>query len=594
MKRLALAASIVLTAGAAHAQTASPGFTLNRFEPSERGSDWFTNESLDLRGKVRPALGVVGDYSNRPLAAYDSNGDLSRAIVRHQFNVHVGGALTLFNRLRLALSLPVALYNEGESATVAGVRYNAPASQQGIGDLRIGADLRLAGTYGGAATLAIGAQLWAPTGSKDNYLSDGAVRVAPRLLLAGQIGAFEYAARMGVNIRAKEETVFNTPVGTELFFGAAAGVAFANRRFLLGPELFGSTVLVNGGAFEKRSTPMEALLGLHYRGDAFRAGIGGGLGLTRGFGSPLARVLATIEWAPGIKEPSDRDKDGILDQDDACPDVYGHSSADPKKHGCPDRDGDGVLDQDDACPEQPGVPTDDPATNGCPPDRDHDGILDQDDACPDEAGKPNKDPKKHGCPERDRDGDGVMDDQDACPDKPGIKTDDPATNGCPHPDRDGDGILNDDDACPDEPGKPNKDPKRNGCPMAYVQDGQIKILEQVKFKTNSAQIVPGKDSEEILQEVLRVLTEHPEIKKVSVEGHTDSRGNAASNKKLSAARAASVVTWLTKKGIEKERLSSAGYGQERPIATNDTDAGRQANRRVEFHIVTEDKPADAK
>src|SRR5690606_24891399 len=90
--------------------------------------------------------------------------------------------------------------------------------------------------------------------------------------------------------------------------------------------------------------------------------------------------------------------------------------------------------------------------------------------------------------------------------------------------------------------------------------------------------------QEVLEAVAKVLSEHPEIKRVRVEGHTDNRGAAALNKRLSAARAASVVGWLTKHGIDKERLTSEGFGPDRPIATNQDEAGRSLNRRVEFHI----------
>jgi len=117
-----------------------------------------------------------------------------------------------------------------------------------------------------------------------------------------------------------------------------------------------------------------------------------------------------------------------------------------------------------------------------------------------------------------------------------------------------------------------------------VQAGQIKILDQVKFKTGSAEILPGKDSQEVLMAVLDVLKAHSEIKAVRVEGHTDNKGGAALNKKLSASRAASVVKWLVAHGIEKEKLTSEGFGPDRPLESNDTEAGRQQNRRVEFHI----------
>ena len=80
----------------------------------------------------------------------------------------------------------------------------------------------------------------------------------------------------------------------------------------------------------------------------------------------------------------------------------GVKTSDPKTNGCPaDRDGDGVIDKEDACPDVPGVKTSDPKTNGCPPvnpDRDGDGIPFQADACPDVAGPANPDPTKNGCP----------------------------------------------------------------------------------------------------------------------------------------------------------------------------------------------------
>jgi outer membrane protein OmpA-like peptidoglycan-associated protein len=215
-----------------------------------------------------------------------------------------------------------------------------------------------------------------------------------------------------------------------------------------------------------------------------------------------------------------------------------------------DRDGDGVVDDDDACPDVAGVKTDDPKTNGCPPDRDHDGLVDSADACPDVAG---------------------------------VKTEDPKTNGCPpDPDRDKDGISNDQDACPDAPGPTNQDPKKNGCPAAAVVGKRIVILEQVKFATGSAKILPASDA--ILNAVLGVLNAHPEIQHVSIEGHTDSVGAAAMNKALSGARAASVMAWLVKHGVDPARLTSAGYGMERPVDTNETPEGRQNNRRVEFHL----------
>jgi outer membrane protein OmpA-like peptidoglycan-associated protein len=192
------------------------------------------------------------------------------------------------------------------------------------------------------------------------------------------------------------------------------------------------------------------------------------------------------------------------------------------------------------------------------------------------------DPKTNGCPS-DRDKDGIADASDACPDEPGVKTDDPKTNGCPPPkDRDGDGIMDPEDACPDEPGPANTDPKKNGCPIAFVKEGQIRILEQVKFRFGKAELDPASDP--ILDAVKRILTDRVEIKKLRIEGHTDNKGAPQLNMKLSADRAAAVMQWLVKHGIDKKRLTSQGYGMTKPIDTNDSDEGRQNNRRVEFHL----------
>lgn len=245
---------------------------------------------------------------------------------------------------------------------------------------------------------------------------------------------------------------------------------------------------------------------------------------------------------------------------------------------------------DDACPDQPGEMTSDPATNGCPPpaDRDHDGIVDPEDACPDDAGNKTDDPKTNGCPPPpDHDQDGVLDVDDACPEQPGNPDPDPKKNGCPPPpDRDQDTVLDPDDACPDAPGNPDPDPKRNGCPKAYVMGNEIKILDQVKFKTNSDKIITGNDSEDVLFAVLQILNQHPEVTTLLIEGHTDSRGSVKKNRKLSQKRAESVAKWLATHGIDKGRLTSDGLGPDRPIDTNDTEQGRRNNRRVEFHIVS--------
>ena len=96
----------------------------------------------------------------------------------------------------------------------------------------------------------------------------------------------------------------------------------------------------------------------------------------------------------------------------------------------------------------------------------------------------------------------------------------------------------------------------------------------------------------MLDQVALVIKGHTEFR-IRIEGHTDSQGKADHNLKLSQERADSVRTYLIKKAIAPERLISVGYGSSVPIADNKTAAGREANRRVEFHIMEEEKKKPA-
>ncbi|HEX4353908.1 MAG TPA: OmpA family protein, partial [Polyangiales bacterium] len=534
-----LAVMMLSSAFSSSVQAQQRGFSINHLDLSERGSEWFSSDSLDLRGHLRPAIGIVGEWAFRPLVVYDQNDKYVQAIVRNQFVLHPGVSVVLWDRVRFALDVPVQAYADGKSATIGTTDFAAPSDKTSLGDIRLGATLRLFGVYGDPITGAFGVQVALPTGSRDAYAGDGDARVTPSFAIAGDVAWFVYAAKAAVTIRSADHGFSDSHVGSYASFSASAGVRVVDKRLVVGPEFFARSLLLHDQFFKKDATPMEGLIGLHYMVvDGLRIGAGFGIGLTEAFGSPQRRGLLSLEWVPGIEKPlppppSDRDGDHIVDEEDACPDVPGPMTSDASTNGCPppaDRDHDGVLDADDACPDVSGDKTDDPKTNGCPPppDRDHDGVLDADDACPDVSGD---------------------------------KTDDPKTNGCPPPpDRDHDGVLDADDACPDDPGNPSPDPKRNGCPRAYVQGGQIRILDQVKFKTGSAMILPGQESEDVLLAVLQVLQQHPQVSSVRVEGHTDNRGSAKMNRNLSKNRAQSVLTWLVKHGIEASRLSAQGFG----------------------------------
>jgi outer membrane protein OmpA-like peptidoglycan-associated protein len=257
---------------------------------------------------------------------------------------------------------------------------------------------------------------------------------------------------------------------------------------------------------------------------------------------------------------TDSDGDGVYDKDDMCPDVPGLAEF----NGCPDSDGDGIADKDDKCPDTAGLEEFD----GCA-DSDGDGIADPNDDCPNEAGSE----ALNGCPDADKDG--IADKDDECPNEAGSK----ANNGCPYPDSDGDGVLDKDDMCPDVAGtKAN-----NGCPEVTeeVQKELNEYAKTINFDTGKTTIT--KDSEEALAAIISILDEYPNAK-FTVEGHTDSVGSANNNRNLSEARALSVKSYLVENGVDEFRLSSAGFGEEKPVASNDTRSGRAENRRVEINL----------
>jgi outer membrane protein OmpA-like peptidoglycan-associated protein len=250
-----------------------------------------------------------------------------------------------------------------------------------------------------------------------------------------------------------------------------------------------------------------------------------------------------------------------------------------------DSDNDGVGDTTDLCPNDPAGAHPDPQRAGCPEaDADTDGVFDRDDQCVTTPAGAHPDPERPGCPDADSDNDGVLDHDDQCRTVHSGPHPDASRPGCPLPDRDHDSVPDNTDHCPDQPGAPHPDPNRNGCPgLVRVEGGQVRILQQVFFATNSDRILPR--SFPVLQAVADALRASPDIRRVAIEGHTDNQGDDARNLQLSDRRATSVMTWLTQHGIDAARLEAHGYGETRPLASNDTRPGRAQNRRVEFHIV---------
>ena len=269
----------------------------------------------------------------------------------------------------------------------------------------------------------------------------------------------------------------------------------------------------------------------------------------------------------------DSDGDGVSDKKDKCPNTPAGVAVDEK--GCPkDSDGDGVADNIDDCPTVAGLTS----LKGCP-DTDKDGIADKDDACPDVAGVKNL----KGCP--DSDGDGVADKDDKCPDtKKGMKVD---ASGCPA-DQDNDGVADSEDDCPTVAGtKANK-----GCPEKQTEKKKEITADQIDLQNINVpaiHFVSGKTyitefSGNILNNLVTLLNDNKAYH-VNIYGYADSQGSDKSNIKLSQERIKSTIAYLESKGIAADRIiQQKAFGEKKPVATNDTAAGRLLNRRVEFEI----------
>jgi len=248
---------------------------------------------------------------------------------------------------------------------------------------------------------------------------------------------------------------------------------------------------------------------------------------------------------------NDKDKDGIYDEEDDCPRIPGLLAL----KGCPDKDKDGIKDSEDECPEEFGLKI----NNGCP-DKDSDGVVDKKDECPEVPGLP----KFKGCP--DTDGDGLQDAYDDCPTERG-----PIQNhGCPK-------------------GASNTDTVYiTVTDTVYItinNDTDLKkVFKDVKFESDK--YILTYSSILVLSEVSNYLDE--KALNIHITGHTDSQAPDEYNMELSENRVKAVQNYLVSKGISKSRIKIDWKGETEPIATNNTEEGRENNRRVELLILTDE------
>jgi len=478
------------------------------------GDRFFSTPSASVDGHLDFAVKLSLDYGHRPLRIIDKQtGEVvpNGVLLRNQLYMNLDASFTLYEHIKIAVGLPVAVYQSGERMSG-----SQALKTTAFSDIRAGVRVAFLGTEKDGFSLGLQADVWFPVGSRENFAGDDDFCGHPRLILSGLVGDhFAYSAAVGAMIR-RHHLLRLVEVGSAVTYSAAAAYLGFDKRLQIGLEFFGSTTPSSG------NSPIGARMCL----SSVTFGLGVGTALTDAPGAAVFRGLANVDWSPG------------------------------RTCGVTDSDGDGIPDKSDACLAERGIETDNPKTHGC----------------------------------SDRDGDGIPDMVDACPEEAGVYRGDPRTDGCP--DTDGDGIVGKFDACPEEKGHYSEDPRKNGCPaLAVLRKKSVVILKQVQFDFGKATIRPV--SNKLLAKVAQILEDYPEIQLLAVDGHTDNCGSHAINMKLSQNRADAVRGWLVKEGkIAPSRRLANGYGPGRPIGTNTTDEGCQANRRVEFNLVSRAEQAE--
>jgi OmpA-OmpF porin, OOP family len=643
---IAVAASLVVVhPELARGQAAAPSdrsFNPQLFHPAPGPDEFITVEpAMPLRHK-RYGLGLFFNYARDQFTIfrYDpvkktESGPLAH-LIEHAVAMDVWAAFGLFNRFQLAIAWPMTLYQSGQNfndfnpGTTGGTHITAP-SGFALGDPRLHLKARILGKDLGPQ---VALSYWQgfPLGNDTNFGGEahfGGFTGEARALGGWEGERWHLGVFVGVLWRAHTSHFFSTTVGpASMTYGGAFAFDAVVQRLTLVAEVYAH----NDFSLHLNANPLEwdaaAKIRVIY---GLSLNVGVGSGIIAGLGSSNPRVFVGGVWAPSF---SDKDKDGIPDQVDLCPDEPEDKDGFRDNDGCPDpdNDGDGIEDTRDKCPNKAEDFDQFQDDDGCPePDNDNDGVDDLHDPCPNDA-EDHKPPKPDdGCPatKTDSDGDGVPDAVDKCPkdaeDKDGFED----ADGCPDPDNDGDGIpdnfdqcpndaedldgFEDDDGCPDldndrdgVPDKLDKCPNEpetingfqdeDGCPDAGPPSKvkldpvkkQIVILDKIFFDTGKATIKPV--SFGLLDQVAQLLRGHAEIK-IEIQGHTDAQGDMDTNIKLSKERAESVRTYLIKKGVAPAHMVSGGYGPTQPIANNKTKAGREANRRVEFHITDDGSKA---
>lgn len=471
---------------------------------------------------------------------------VSGAPVRGQLTGYFDIGFEVWERLGLQVMFPATFFQTGNptfASSVPSARDAVDLATAAPGDMRFEARGVPVIVEDGFYKLGVNANVFAPSGNDLSFTGDKSASGGFGISNQLDWKDFQLVFNTGMHFRP-DSAVNDFEVGHEWEYAIGGFIPIRDDRIRLGLTIFGSMMVTGDEAAKVESTPIEWMLDGKFALTDDKQLYLNGFGGTRmapGYAPDFRTGLAIGYWFNLVDvEPPAPPKDINLTRGDI------------------DTDKDGYPDNIDLCPTEP------------------------------EDGKPPF--TTDGCPGTDRDGDGIPDVLDKCPDVPEDKDGINDNDGCPEDDADKDDIPDAQDACPKEPGSASPDKEKNGCPQFIKRikgSNEIQVLKKVEFEFGSARLSAA--SFPILDEVVRLLQANPEITLMSIEGHTDNVGSDETNLRLSKDRAKSCLDYLVQKGVKKERLTSEGFGEAKPIETNDTPQGRAKNRRTEFHIKGESK-----
>ena len=511
------------------------GIDVQTFLPPSVDGTTFTIDRPSVPRHLTFVGGLASSYAYAPLSRTSPDGSHT-PMVRGLWQTELLGAVGLFETMELGLAIPLVDATVANDFLAATPTY---ASHVTVGDPRASLKMPI---LRGAFSLSFRGVVSVALGASDHNLGGRRFTAMPSAIASYETGKWSFGAELGYRFR-HGASIGNLVLGNEAQFGVGAAYQLVKQVSLIAE--FQARLGLGSQGIHPGQNPSEIDAGVRLAlSKAWTLDIGGGTGVVAGYGAPLARGFLIARFA-SEDEPcaaGPEDYDGFEDGD-FCADR--------------DNDADTIEDAVDECPndaeDRDGFRDDD----GCPDlDNDADGLRDDADQCPNDAEDPDGFRDDDGCPDADNDDDGVADNLDDCPMEP--------------EDRDG---FQDDDGCP-EPGPRTA--------TVTVTDTRILISERIYFDFDHDTI--RSVSMPLLDQVAAVILELDGHKHVRVEGYTDDQGSPEYNADLSARRARSVVEYLVTKGVPRDRIDSAGYGSQHPVAPNDSSDGRALNRRVEFTI----------